>query len=136
MDTTKTPVNHLDGITDGHPKYPVALIDAHEAQPIETQSKVAQQDWRTIAFILAQRAKKYARSFSKGDASKMHSIVQAASIAYDRAYKGQLDSNRGPAHVLIALFGQSNAGEKIAHNLTKMIPTCRVIDATPVEEKH
>ncbi len=39
----------------------------------------------------------------------------------------------GPAQVLIQLFGRSGAGERIAHNLTAMIPTVRVIDATAVD---
>ncbi len=119
---------NLPSDAHGKPNFPIALLDAHETQPIETQAKVAQQDWRTIAFVLAQRAKNYARSFVKADAPRMHAIVQAAGIAYDKAYKGGIDIGRGPRHVLITLFGASGAGEAIARNLTKMIPIAKVVD--------
>ena len=127
--------SHQIESTEGHPSFPLAQVQDHEAQPIDSQGKETQQLWRTIAFIMASRAKRYARSFSKGDAGRIHNIIQAASGAYDRAYKGSVDSARGPQHVLIQLFGASGAGTSIARNLTSMIPDVHIVDGDVVSDR-
>lgn len=132
---------HRDGTGDaqevnsdlGRINYPIALLEAHELEPIDKQGKLTQQDWRTLAHVLVKRAKEYARSFTKVDAADMHHILQMAGIAYDKAYKGSVDTGKGPAHVLIQLFGASGVGESIARNLTAMVPTQRIDDAEVVE---
>lgn len=55
--------------------------------------------------------------------------------AWDKRYGKEHTGVESPAHVLIALFGKSGAGEKIAHNLMKMIPQVKVIEGPAVEGK-
>ena len=120
------------GITPGSPAYPVAKVEAHALEPIERQAKLTQQVWRSIAHVTAKRALHWSRSFSKVDARKMQAIVHMAAESHATAYgKGTEQGSRGPAHVLIQLFGQSSAGERIAANLTRMIPTAKVVDEEP-----
>ena len=116
----------------GKPNYDLAVVAEHMAQPVDKQQKLSAQDWRAVAHILVNRAKKYALSFTKSDAANMHHMIQSAGIAYDKAYKGTDGDQRGPAHVLIQLFGASGIGEKMAQNLQRMIPSQRTITVTPI----
>ena len=128
-DTKDTPRYNLPDTSVGHPAYPVAKVDAHALQPIDTQGKETQQDWRSLAHVLVKRALQYSRSFSKVDARKMQAIIHMASEANQQAYaRGAEYGSRGPQHVLIALFGASGAGESIARNLQAMLPTIRTTD--------
>ena len=49
--------------------------------------------------------------------------------AWDKRYGKEHTSAQSPAHVLIQLFGRSGVGEKIARNLTAMIPDVKVIES-------
>ena len=118
---------------EGNPKYDLQVVAEHISQPIDNQQKLAAQDWRAVAHVLVNRAKKYALSCSKADAANMHHMIQSAGIAYDKAYKGADGDQRGPAHVLIQLFGASGVGEAMARNLQRMIPSQRTITVTPID---
>ena len=120
----------------GNPAYDLALVKDHIAQPIDKQQKLTAQDWRAVAHVLVNRAKKFSLSFNKSDAANMHHVIQSAGIAYDKAYKGADGDQRGPAHVLIQLFGASDVGVKMARNLQRMIPTARVVDGTATPADH
>ena len=117
----------------GNPAYDLALVKDHIAQPIDKQQKLTAQDWRAVAHVLVNRAKKFSLSFNKSDAANMHHVIQSAGIAYDKAYKGADGDARGPAHVLIQLFGASGVGEAMARNLQRMIPSQRTITVTPID---
>ena len=124
---------NLPSISTGKPNYDIELVSEHMAQSVDKQQKLTAADWRAVSHILVNRAKKYALSFTKSDAANMHHIIQSAGIAHDKAYKGADGDQRGPAHVLIQLFGASDVGVKMARNLQRMIPQQRTITVTPIE---
>ena len=135
-DTRQASGSHQVESTEGHPKYPVALVKEHASQSIVKQAEDIQQALRSLTYVMVERCKKYALSLSKSDATKFHALMQSMGIAYDRAYKGDTVGGRGPQHILIQLFGQSGAGEQIARNLTAMVPQVDIVDATVVDDKH
>ncbi len=53
--------------------------------------------------------------------------------AWDKRYGKEHTPGLSPQNLLINLFGASGVGEKIAANLTAMIPQVKVIDATAVD---
>ena len=53
--------------------------------------------------------------------------------AWDKLYGKDHTPAGSPAHVLIQLFGRGGVGEKIARNLTHMLPVVEVIDTTAVD---
>ncbi len=53
--------------------------------------------------------------------------------AWDKRYGKEPAPVLSAQNFLINLFGASGVGERIAANLTAMIPTVRVIDATAVD---
>jgi len=53
--------------------------------------------------------------------------------AWDKRYGKEHAGALSPANILINLFGASGAGERIAANLTAMLPKAKVIDATAVD---
>ena len=136
MGTKQASGSHQVESTEGHPKYPVALVEEHASQPITKQAELIQQALRSLTYVMVERCKKYALSLSKSDATKFHSLMQSMGIAYDRAYKGDVHTGRGPQHVLIQLFGASGAGTTIARNLTAMIPQLHQTDGRGAPEQH
>ena len=134
-DTKQTPDNNLPTTSVGHPAYPIAKVEEHAIQPIDKQASETHQTLRSMAHVLAQRCLKYSLSVSKSDATKLHALAQTMNIAYQAAYHGVAEGSKAPQHVLIALFGNSGAGESIARNLQRMLPTLRTPDGI-VDAEH
>ncbi len=53
--------------------------------------------------------------------------------AWDKRYGKEHTSAVSPQNLLINLFGASGVGERIAANLTAMLPKAKVVDATAVD---
>ena len=85
---------------DGNPSVSAHEIAEFDTQPVDIKHKLTQDQWRTMAWVLARRAAKLARSMTKKDAGRVQQAVTAAGIAYDKLYKGAGDAERGPAQVL------------------------------------
>ena len=131
------PTANLPEHKEGKPAFSEKTIVEYRGQAIDKQAKLTQAEWRTCAYVLVKRANEYARSFTKKEAGDIRHLMTAAGIAYDKVFKPAGDEGvRGPAHVLIGLFGTSGVGEAIAHNLSAMIPKAKVIDVTPTPANH
>ena len=139
-DTKQAPVQHdntanLPVEPEGYRAFPIAKVQAYEAQTIATQGEVVQQSMRTLAYVLTEKARKFASRFTHAESTKLHQLMQSVGLAYDKAFRGSVETARGPQHILIQLFGNSGAGTQIARNLTAMLPTVDVVDAEVVADE-
>src|SRR5688572_25189279 len=117
----------------GRPEFDRSALEGFQAKPPSEQKEVLKTEWADLAFILAERAKRFSMTVSRKDFGRLQQLTTTAGIAYDKIFpKG--DPASGVAihgNVMFNLFG--NLGqEKINRILTPMaIPTVKEIPHEP-----
>ena len=138
--TNKGPEMGLDGLEDafpganitpqmpvspGRPAFDKTSLSEFAMLPLEKQKGRLRESWAEAAFVMVERAKRFAMTATKGDFGRLQQMVTSAGIATDKVIpKGEQPM---ATNMVINLFGGIGA-EKMLKVVQPHIPT---IDVTP-----